>query len=449
MVRHFSLTFEDFILSTLSVVIIILVSLFIFKIFYLKDFKIFIFGVFVKLSSAIIFLLIYIFYYNYVGDTFGYIYNGYLIKQVIIENFEVGLKILFQSANTFNPDTSLFTSMIPYFSWENSNLTVAKFASIFLIITFDNPLASTLLFSFIFYLCSFRLYNSLIKIYPSIKFKIATCILFIPSVVFWGSGIMKDTIVLGFMNLIFSSLIEIFYLRKNMIKNYLVIVISLYIISLVKAYVIIALIPSILLFYTLTIRSKIKNIVVKKVITPAVIIFSLFITAYAFLTLGEIFPEYSLDQFTETAAGYQKHHYKGEESTEIGTRSGYTLGSFEPTLIGVLSKFPAAINVTLFRPYLWEAKNIVMLFSALESLLILLFTFRLFVRNGFKNLIHCLFKDPLIFSTLLFSIFFAFAVGFSSYNFGALVRYKIPGIQLFVLSIVVIDEFSSRKKKFI
>ena len=35
-------------------------------------------------------------------------------------------------------------------------------------------------------------------------------------------------------------------------------------------------------------------------------------------------------------------------------------------------------------------------------------------------------KDPNLVFCLVFSIIFAFAVGISSYNFGALSRYKIP-----------------------
>ena len=38
--------------------------------------------------------------------------------------------------------------------------------------------------------------------------------------------------------------------------------------------------------------------------------------------------------------------------------------------IGILKKVPAAIEVTFFRPYLWEVNNIPMLLGALESLII-------------------------------------------------------------------------------
>lgn len=449
MEKYFVISGLDYLLSLVYSILLILLSFIYFSLTKNKQPWVYYLGLIARIVSSYFFLLIYIYFYNYTGDTFGYIYNGYLIKEVLIQNPIIGFKILIQPANTFNSDTFLYTSQIPFFQWENANLVVAKITSLIHIISFDNPLTSTILFSFLSYIGIYRFYLTLIKLYPSINSKIAIAILFIPSVVFWGSGIMKDTLVIGFLGILLSSILNLVYQKNRKTLNWIFSIISIFIISLIKAYVIVALGPALLLFYSISRRERIKNIVVKKVITPLVVLVGLGIAGYSFISLGEYFPDYSIENFAKTASVYQQHHFKGEESTEAGTRSGYTLGSFEPTFFGILQKAPSAVNVTLFRPYLWEAKNIVMLFAAFESLFVLILSIRILLRNGIKNVFQYLYKDPFIFSCLFFTIIFAFAVGFSSYNFGALVRYKIPCIQLFVLCLFVIDSQSKRKIKVI
>ena len=99
---------------------------------------------------------------------------------------------------------------------------------------------------------------------------------------------------------------------------------------------------------------------------------------------------------------------------------------------------PAAVNVSLFRPYLWEVRNPLMLLSALESLTFLLVTIYLllkYTRAFFKAL-----TDSNILFCLVFSIVFAFGVGVSTYNFGTLARYKIPLLPYYALALVLLTD---------
>ena len=109
--------------------------------------------------------------------------------------------------------------------------------------------------------------------------------------------------------------------------------------------------------------------------------------------------------------------------------------------------FPASVNVTLFRPYITEAENVMMLFSALESLILMIATIYIFIGLGFFKTLSLLPKDSFLMMCFIFAIFFAFAVGFTSYNFGALVRYKIPCIPFFVASLFILEYESKRLKR--
>jgi hypothetical protein len=54
--------------------------------------------------------------------------------------------------------------------------------------------------------------------------------------------------------------------------------------------------------------------------------------------------------------------------------------------------------------------------------------------------------EPMLIFTFVFSMIFAFAVGLSSYNFGALVRYKIPCMSYFMATIYIIEYIGYTKK---
>jgi hypothetical protein len=146
-----------------------------------------------------------------------------------------------------------------------------------------------------------------------------------------------------------------------------------------------------------------------------------------------------MEKSLQQAQVFQNNHYSAEGNTE-GTGSGYSLGDYDADIFGLLKVFPAAVNVTLFRPYLWEIRNPVMILAALESFVILVFTLNLFFfRVRFFEAIRILFNSPFVLMCFCFSILFAFSVGFSSYNFGALVRYKIPCMPFYIAFLFMLE----------
>ena len=144
--------------------------------------------------------------------------------------------------------------------------------------------------------------------------------------------------------------------------------------------------------------------------------------------------KYSLENVAQTSriTGSYIYWISGDEG------SSYNLGDFSPTIGGMLSKFPLAVNVTLFRPYIWEAKKIIVLLSAIEAILFLFVTLKILFTIRVVAIWQTINRDPAIQFCIVFSLIFAFAVGISSYNFGALSRYKIPCLPFYSLAMVLI-----------
>jgi hypothetical protein len=118
--------------------------------------------------------------------------------------------------------------------------------------------------------------------------------------------------------------------------------------------------------------------------------------------------------------------------------NSFDIGDFEPTAVGVSSKFPAATAAGLYRPYIWESNNVAMLLSGIENFFILLLTVLVLVTIKRRVIVSMIADNPIILYSFIFSILFAFMIGLTTSNFGALVRFKIPLIPLYMASIMVI-----------
>ena len=165
-------------------------------------------------------------------------------------------------------------------------------------------------------------------------------------------------------------------------------------------------------------------------IGPVVIAASLGLGSLTLQVLANQFQKFSIENIETKAEGMQRWHTQVEEKIEEG--SHYSLGDVSFTPVGLISKFPQAVNVTLFRPYIWEAGNPVMFLAFLEASAFLYFSIILiFIRPiwAYRKIT----ANPYITFALVFSLIFAFGVGFTSYNFGALVRYKIPCLSFYAM----------------
>ena len=89
-----------------------------------------------------------------------------------------------------------------------------------------------------------------------------------------------------------------------------------------------------------------------------------------------------------------------------------------------------------------------MLISGLENFILLLLTIFLLFKLKFVRFFQFIFSDPILIFSLLFTVFFMFAVGMASANFEALVRYIIPAMPFFVASIfIMLDKYKKYKEK--
>jgi hypothetical protein len=294
--------------------------------------------------------------------------------------------------------------------------------------------------SFICYSGIWKLFMLFNDYFPKLQKQFAISFLFIPSVVFWGSGLLKDSITLsavGWYTFYFHSF---FIRKKRSFSSLAFIFISSYLLICIKPYIFFALLPGSILWLTNERLASVQNKILKSLAAPVFILVGIGLSFLLLSQMGDVLGIYAMDKVLDRAVvvniDQKQDYYKG---------SSFDIGHFDADPISMLGKAHLAIAATLFRPYLWDVRNVVMFMSALENTYILCLTIFLLIRLKLFSFFTLIGANPLLLFSFLFSLFFAFSVGIATSNFGSLVRLKIPCIPFYVAGLFVLKYFYHQK----
>ncbi len=236
------MTYFDIILTPIYFPLLYFMTMALGKKYYTKETKkYFKYGFLLKMSGAIFFGLIYQFYYGG-GDTFNYYDHSSVIIKAFLDSPSLGFKLLF-SQGEIDPTTFKYVSRLVWYQAPKEFL-VAKIAAIFGLVSFNNFTVISLFFACFSFIGLWAMYLAWIDMYPKLKKEAAIAIFFIPSMFFWGSGIMKDTLCVAGLGLMFHSFYFGVIKRKNGLKNLLIGAFSIWLVGSLKAYILMAFLPA-------------------------------------------------------------------------------------------------------------------------------------------------------------------------------------------------------------
>ena len=381
--------------------------------------------------------LIYQFYYGG-GDTFSYWLNGSRwIVEAFKEDVSIGIQLLFERGGERIAETYNYSQHIWYYK-DPSSYLIVRLASLFDLLTFHTYSATALFFASFNFSGLWALFTALEKKYFLHTKWLAISILFVPTVVFWGSGILKDSVTLGALGWLIWAMVNVIEFRKKKIVYWIVMVLAAYSIMQIKIYILLALLPAVISWLYWKYFLKIRSAVAMAIFIPFVTFIFLGFGYLMFNQLEELNSEYTINNIAERS-NITSYDIRYGWGARTGSDGGYDLGKQDGTWQRMIRLAPAAINVSLFRPYIWEVRNPLMFLSALEALNILILTILFFLKGVWRQAA----KDPFLIFCLVFSLLFCFAVGVSTYNFGTLMRYKIPMFPFYCV-LITIPTFSSR-----
>ncbi len=333
-----------------------------------------------------------------------FMYDGY--------SYDMTFNYMRAPANFYMPRIGLIPSLLFFNSYLCIAITLAMFA-----------MAGCL-----------RLFKVFYHFYPHLRKELALAILFLPSVGFWSSGLLKDTICFGCLGFFVYGFFNVFIRKRNFIGSIIWMAIAGYFLYVIKTYIFLVIVMALVIWLFAETNKVIKERTLRRIFAFLTFTVGLGVGFFLFqyFTAQETLKQYQLENIISTAE-YQRSNYEFIDQMQENQSSYYTVDASNPVSLVLNS-----IVATFFRPFPWEVKNVAALLSALEALGFMLLTIHIFLKGGLIRTFKNIFQDPRIFMCFIFAIVFAIGVGASTANFGALSRYKIPCLPFYMVMLLLL-----------
>ncbi len=393
-------------------------------------------GFWIKMFACILFIL----YYSYLtlGDTTVlYQCEGNNLYQLILKDPN-NFKYIFKSGKHF--DLSLVKN--PYnrgYFRDESNYMVIRLDALFSFISFGSYAVINLFFASLAFSGLWKLYLFFYEQYPKLHKQFAISILYFPTLAFWSAGLLKDSLCIAALGWLTYSLYRLLCKRKSFIKNCFIIFVSVFFLAVLKVYILLAYVPFFILFVILKSLQNIKFSLFRYLLAPVLIVAVVYSFASVLSSYNNELGGYAVEDLTSSIS--HLNEVIEDRTGREDAASNFSLGeTFDGTFNGLIKIAPIAVATTFFRPFIWEAHKVSQLMAALESLLLMFFTGYVLLRGGIFNFFKSILSDPLIMYCFFFAVVFGLFIGASTLNFGTLVRYKIPCLPFYTISLFLIYE---------
>ena len=333
-------------------------------------------------------------------DTWNYHHHGLLEYQLLESDPKEYLTNLFFDPYNNEGTNSFFSSRNSYWNDLKSNVFV-KIISIFDIFSFGYYYVNVIFYAFISLFGSIAFYRVMADVFPKQK-TIVLLSIFVPSFLYWASGIHKE-------GLIFTGIALIVYhvyfaaREKNLgIKRGAGILLGLFILFLLRNFILVIIFPAVIA-WVLANRRRQHGLRV-------------FAVVYAFFTIAFFTLRYIYAGFDFPQAVVSKQ----EAFMQLKGKSSIPTNKLEPNAWSFIKNTPQAISMSSLRPYPGDVRHLLSLAAMVETELILLLLV-LFIAVPRKGI--TLSRNAVYFSIFL-SLSLLLTIGFTVNNLGAIVRYR-------------------------
>jgi hypothetical protein len=374
---------------------------------------------FAKLAGVTLFMLVYLFYYGG-GDTLAYWDGAEKLNNLFWESPAAYFREMMTETGTgtLKENFTINSGYPPGWIYrEPESFFVSKIFSFFTFFTFKSFIASSFIIATIIAMISWHFFVSVRRLKKHNESLLAFSLLFIPTVLFWCTGISKDSLVLGALILFTSCMLRYFKIGDKRPINVILILIALFFIVQMRVFLLAGIIPALIYAY----RARISKAAIETPLKKTIYLFLLYSTTimaifiFSQIDQGELAPANIYEEVIVVQQDFANN------KTYTGKKYSIGLTGFGP--VQIIQSIPLSIIATFYRPAIWEANSPVLLFNGLENLIILYLTLRLIFKDRRKKFAQIK-SDELLRFSLLFTLIIGFTIGFTSGLFGVLVRLK-------------------------
>ncbi len=387
-----------------------------------------------KIAAAFALWAVYTFYYTDLenNDIYKYFNDAKIVHHSFSENKTAfyGLMLGKEDSNTAPYEALLknwnrnFNNAVPF----NENRFMIRLNTSMLFISGGNIHIHTILFCFISFMGVCLLLKTLQLFVSGIKFQITALLFFLPSFLFWTSGALKESLLLLAFGMLLFGFFSLFTKR-----NWLLVLLFLagcILLLLLKYFLFLCLVPALFAYSLLHQEKSWKPILLKYAVVNASVL--LLIVLVAPLNPKLDFMRLMLKKQKRSVA--EAIYMKAGSYSEVPVLD---------TSVSSLVKYaPVGIWNSLMKPYLWKSRNPMLLLSALENVVFLVFIGLALYYSDWKNTPH----KNLFFFLLFFSLQYFALIGLLTPVIGNLVRYRVLVLPLFLFAFLLLVD--AQKVKF-
>lgn len=319
---------------------------------------------------------------------------------------------------------------------DSRSMVFVKILSFFSLITGDNYWLCTAYFSLLSFASSWFLYSRITHYFEHSVAAGTLAFLIFPSIVFWSSGIEKETFALSCLYFLAGLFLQYILTKKISLLQIVIAFLAIYVLWAIKYYwagvFLIAAVSG------LSTNQLLGSAAIKKHLT------SIYFACFALIGIGVSFlhPNFYLYRFLEVVMA--NHDAFVPLSTNQNLIHFYEL---RPTVSSMALNSPWALMSGIFRPFIGEGQGVLGLVASLENFSILVLAVS-FVWSNRKRA-----REPLgvlFLATISYCIVLCVFLALSTPNLGTLSRYRV-GFLPFLIFILAyrnpVIDFMGKKLK--
>jgi len=396
-------------------------------------------GFLIKVFAGILVGLVYTYYYTdrLTADTFKFfddsevLFDSFFSKPGDFFRMFTGIGA---EASDLNHYYNKMNNWYDIFSPFNDNRTMIRFN------TLVRFFSMGYYFVHVVFICFLSLMGILATVkvfkqeFPKLAMEFYLIMLLLPSVLFWGSGLLKDALVyfsFGMVILTFNNLVRNETINLSGILKFITAALLL---LFTKFQVFVLIIPLLIGWW-----------VIYKYKIHALIVFPTTCIIYFGFLLTPLFTNLTGLHLATLLAQKQHAFYELGEIAKAG--SVISIPVLEPTAASILMNAPLGFLNALFRPFITDSGPVLTLISSIENTLVLLFGLICIFRFNRKNTTGKI----LPWFSLFYTLTYFTLIGLITPILGAIVRYKAQALPFLVIMFVMFaaTEKENMVKRFI
>ncbi len=370
----------------------------------------------IKFVAGIAIWLVYTFYYTHTArnDVHKFYDNAVALKHIATENPKAFADLFLTGVTHEQINTSGLKNWHRNFDESpfNANRFVIRVNTILLFLSFNTYLVHVLFFCFLSLLGIVLMTNAIFKRVNQADLILSLPVLFLPSVLFWNSGVTKEPLLILGLGLLTSGILN--FSSPLWVKSTLAIICGAVVVLLTKFFVLVCVLPAAISYLIFKGRYKARFILLKYAVVYLLCLLAAF-------NIHRINPKLNLPQMLAN-----KYAHAAKEAAYFNAGSIIEIPEVFPSITSILEASATGVWNMLMRPYPFEADTMLKVLSTIENFVYLSFIIWLLTYVKWRCMPHL----NLVMFCALTSLSFMALIGMCTPVVGNMMRYKAPILPL-------------------